>query len=108
NTLECLERLRESSLVLVEETEVRYSVFGVRYSDGPIPNTEHRTPNTDTRFRLLETLREYAAEQLDPAERVELSRRHASYYLALVEQAQPALKGPEQQHWVGGAGEGDR
>jgi tetratricopeptide (TPR) repeat protein len=54
----------------------------------------------ETRFRLLETVRDYAAEQLAPEEQLELSRRHAAYYLALVERAQPALKGPEQGVWL--------
>ena len=36
------------------------------------------------RFRMLETLREYVAEQVRAAERVALAHRHAQYYLALV------------------------
>jgi predicted ATPase/class 3 adenylate cyclase len=45
------------------------------------------------RFWMLETIREYAAEQLDEAE---LPRRHAAYYLALAEDAHPhMLRGPK-------------
>ena len=74
--LEFLSRLRECSLVQAEEGA------------------------EETRFRLLETVRDYAAEQLAPEEQRELSRRHAAHYLALVERAQPALKGPEQGVWL--------
>jgi tetratricopeptide (TPR) repeat protein len=49
----------------------------------------------EKRYRLLETVREYAAEQLSPEEQSTLARRHAGYYLALAEQAAPLLTGPE-------------
>jgi predicted ATPase len=39
------------------------------------------------RYRLLETIREYGAEQLMHIERDELAYRHAMYFLALAEQA---------------------
>jgi predicted ATPase len=44
---------------------------------------------------MLETIREYAVEQLDATEeRPELERRHAGYYLALIERSQPERRGP--------------
>jgi non-specific serine/threonine protein kinase len=53
------------------------------------------------RYRLLETIREYALDRLlacgeEPA----LRRRHAMYYLALAEQAEPQLQGPAQTAWL--------
>jgi predicted ATPase len=51
-------------------------------------------------FRLLETVREYAAEHLDACgEREAAERSHAAYFLALAEQAEPHLKGPDQVAW---------
>jgi predicted ATPase/DNA-binding SARP family transcriptional activator len=53
------------------------------------------------RYRLLETLREYAWEQLrarDDAE--ETSHRHAAFFLALAETAAPQLRGPRQGAWL--------
>ena len=51
-----------------------------------------------TRYRMLETLREYATERLgevdDPAR---VHARHAAYYLALVETVAPMLQGPEDE-----------
>ncbi|MCC6169486.1 MAG: tetratricopeptide repeat protein [Caldilineaceae bacterium] len=54
----------------------------------------------EPRFTMLETIREFAVEQLTErgeAERVQ--RAHAQYYLALAEAAAPALHGPEQIAW---------
>ncbi|MBC8137910.1 MAG: tetratricopeptide repeat protein [Fibrella sp.] len=50
------------------------------------------------RFRMLETLREFAEEQLPPAERERFALCHAAYYLHLAETAQ--WDGNEQQHWL--------
>jgi hypothetical protein len=75
--LEYLTELRERSLILVtgdDEEEMGY--------------------------RMLETLREYATAQLKPEERYRLRRRHAEYFLALAERAQPLLHGPEQRVWL--------
>jgi non-specific serine/threonine protein kinase len=48
------------------------------------------------RYRLLDTIREYGAEQLEAPG--ELSRRHAAYYLDLAGQA--AHFGPDQVRWL--------
>jgi non-specific serine/threonine protein kinase len=56
--------------------------------------------DTDGRYRLLETVRQYAAERLAEAGEVEALRaRHAACYLALAEEAEPTLRGPEQSVW---------
>ncbi len=52
------------------------------------------------RFRMLEMLREYAWEQLSPEERCGVQSRHAAYYLALAEAAEPQLTGPDQAAWL--------
>jgi hypothetical protein len=54
-----------------------------------------------TRYRLLETLRAYAAERLAArGESEAVQRRHAEYYLALAEAADLGLRGPEQAQWA--------
>jgi tetratricopeptide (TPR) repeat protein len=46
------------------------------------------TRNGATRYRLLETIREYAAERLDsPSRRDELQRSHAEHFLEIAERA---------------------
>jgi predicted ATPase len=74
--LDFLEQLREWSLVVVEEAGEEY------------------------RYRLLEALREYAAEQLAHSGRAEAVRcRHAHYFLQFAEAAEPQLIGPNQSDW---------
>jgi predicted ATPase/DNA-binding CsgD family transcriptional regulator len=54
----------------------------------------------EPRFVLLETIREYGLERLAEAGETEATREaHAAYYLALAEEAEPYLKGAEQNRW---------
>ena len=55
----------------------------------------------EPRFVMLETLREYAVEQLDErGEKDELQRRHACYFLAFAENAEVELRSAEQVQWA--------
>jgi predicted ATPase/DNA-binding XRE family transcriptional regulator len=48
--------------------------------------------NGDTRFAMLETIREHASEQLEASGQAEATRRHhAEYYLSQIEEASPRL-----------------
>ncbi len=71
-----LTQLRARSLLLTEDSE-----------DG-------------TRFRLLDTLREFAWAQLSEAEQQETARRHADFFGSLAAQAKPGMVGPEQAVWL--------
>ncbi|GER90736.1 hypothetical protein KDW_48980 [Dictyobacter vulcani] len=52
--------------------------------------------NLESRFHLLETIREYALEQLARAgEQADVQRQHASYYLSLVEKTEASLSGDD-------------
>jgi predicted ATPase len=55
-----------------------------------------------SRYRLLDSIREYAAERLaeDPVEERDAQERHARYYLAIAEKAERAVKGPDQARWL--------
>jgi tetratricopeptide (TPR) repeat protein len=56
---------------------------------------------SEPRFRLLELIREYAWERLVAAGEAEtLRQRHADYYLALAERAEPELHGGNQATWL--------
>jgi predicted ATPase/DNA-binding CsgD family transcriptional regulator len=54
-----------------------------------------------SRFRMLETIREFGREQLVEAGELEAVRaRHFAYFLGLVEGAELKLVGPEQAEWL--------
>jgi predicted ATPase len=53
------------------------------------------------RSRMLETVREFVAEQLAlRPDAAEIGRRHADYYRALAEQADRPLRGPGRSEWT--------
>jgi DNA-binding CsgD family transcriptional regulator len=52
-------------------------------------------------FCMLETIREFALEQLARSDELEPTRRaHAEFYLSLSERIEPQLSGDEQQQWL--------
>lgn len=55
----------------------------------------------DTRYRMLETLRDYAHEKLvQDGEAPDTAVRHCEHYFALAKNANKGLQGPEQAQWV--------
>ena len=58
-------------------------------------------PDGEMRFRMLEVVREYALESLNVNDESEaMCRRHAAYFLALGEEAEPHLRGSESVKWL--------
>jgi predicted ATPase/DNA-binding XRE family transcriptional regulator len=61
----------------------------------------HHDVETEPRFIMLETLREFALEQLDASgERSQLEARHAADVLALAKQAEPHLFAADRPWWL--------
>jgi len=58
--------------------------------------------DSEPRFTMLETIHEYALERLqDSGEAEDMHRRHAEYFTALAERAEPYTRGGrEQTHWL--------
>ncbi|MDP9410692.1 MAG: helix-turn-helix domain-containing protein [Actinomycetota bacterium] len=55
-----------------------------------------------TRYRMLEPVHQYALRRLEESGEAEgARRRHAAFYLALAEAAEPELKGADQVEWLG-------
>jgi DNA-binding CsgD family transcriptional regulator/tetratricopeptide (TPR) repeat protein len=55
----------------------------------------------EVRYRMLEPLRQYAGEKLEKSvEAQEVRGRHAAFFLALAEEAEPELAGPHQRAWL--------
>jgi predicted ATPase/class 3 adenylate cyclase len=53
------------------------------------------------RYRLLDTVRQYAHEHLEESQEADEARtRHLDFYLALAEKARPELAGPKQGEWL--------
>ena len=56
--------------------------------------------NREVRYRLLETLRQYALDKLrEEGEEEPVRQRHRDWFLALAEEAAPALLGKQQVRW---------
>ena len=54
---------------------------------------------------MLETTRECGSEQLQARAEAGAARRHAGWYLALAEEAAPALAGPDAAAWLARLGD---
>jgi predicted ATPase/DNA-binding winged helix-turn-helix (wHTH) protein len=81
--LELLTALHDKSLLLVER--------------GTAANNTTGRP----RYRMLETVRQYAQDRLRESGEVDaVHTRHAEYFLALAEAAAPYMRGPEQSTWM--------
>jgi predicted ATPase/DNA-binding SARP family transcriptional activator len=101
----------------------QYSVSSNQYSDGAKLDTEHWPLDTDifdplaglvdkslvvvesrdveTRYRLLEVVRQYAAEKREQAgETAVLCQKHARYYLQLAQTADPYLRSRQRPEWL--------
>ncbi len=75
--LDVLTHLVDKSLVLVDEDEGQ------------------------KRYRMLETVRQYGRDKLwQSGESERLRTRHREWFLALAEQAEPELRGPDQAAWL--------
>jgi predicted ATPase/DNA-binding CsgD family transcriptional regulator len=78
NVLELLSGLVDKSLVVAVTTR-----------DGTI------------RYRMLEPIRQYALEKLKDSGEAETTwRRHAAFFVALAEEAEPGLEGAQQLWWL--------
>ena len=75
--LDLLEQLVDKSLVLTEESEEGLS-----------------------RYRMLETIREYSRLKLPEGDLATLGERYRSWYLALAQQSEANLLGSDQAHWL--------
>jgi tetratricopeptide (TPR) repeat protein len=59
------------------------------------------TAAPDGRYRMLETIRAFAGEQLaQQGQDAELRRRHAEFFTAWAGEAEGALRGPQQAAWL--------
>jgi DNA-binding CsgD family transcriptional regulator/tetratricopeptide (TPR) repeat protein len=63
--------------------------------------TVDKTRRGETRYRLLETIRQYAHQKLIESGHVAESKdNHLNYFIQWAEKAEPNLMGPEQVEWL--------
>jgi predicted ATPase/DNA-binding CsgD family transcriptional regulator len=61
---------------------------------------EERSDQDEPRYRMLETIREFATEHLAEAGEMDpVLTRHRDHYVSLAEAAAPLLLGPEEDRW---------
>ena len=78
NVLDLMTQLANKSLVIVEHV-----------------------PGQETRFRLLETIRQYGREKMRAAGEAKVVEvRHRDWYMKMAMQAESELKGAEQSKWI--------
>lgn len=62
--------------------------------------TLENSPTGESRYRLLDLVREYAVERAGAAgDHGLLRQKHAHYFLSLAERAEPELRGSRQREW---------
>lgn len=71
-----------------------------RLQERSLLTAEQDSSGDEMRFRVFESLREWAAEQTDAEQRETLAARHAAWCLGLTDQAADGLRGPEQAAWL--------
>jgi predicted ATPase/class 3 adenylate cyclase len=60
-----------------------------------------RETDGESRYRMLETLREFGQEALGKrGEQVENAKRHCDHYLVIAKAGNPGLQGPDQAMWT--------
>ncbi|MFJ4525127.1 ATP-binding protein [Streptomyces sp. NPDC088810] len=76
------------------------AVCGVPYPEDPLASLVEKSflEISDGRYRMLETIRAFAAEALTSPR--ELRAAHAAYFLRLAEEAEPLLRGGDQLPWL--------
>ena len=120
-TLDAAEAIAKDEAGRMKDEE-RKQETGNRGQHSPTPNTQHPTPvssfaslrslvakslvvaeewNGQMRFRLLESIREFAAEMLiEAGEAANLRVRHLDWMLHTARQAAPELTGGRQAAWL--------
>jgi predicted ATPase/transcriptional regulator with XRE-family HTH domain len=94
-----IEAARAVSVGEVDQNELLMALAAL--VDTSLIQKEMADEDSETRFTMLEILREYGMEQLEQQRELEdTQRRHAEYMLALARQAEPELKGPDQATWL--------
>ena len=94
-TLEAIESMRSSDL---KRNEI-LDLLG-RLVDKSLVIVEHTSTIGETRYRLLETIRQYALERLVKEKEEGDDMRHLKFFMSFVEKIEPELERIHQQVWL--------
>jgi predicted ATPase len=93
--------LEAAEKVCSGETIEEFEVLDVLLSLVEKSLVVYEDQNGRARYRLLETIRQYARDRLiKAAEGNAFSRKHRDYFLSVAVDAKPKLNGPQQAHWL--------
>ena len=92
--------LEAATAVAGEETPLVLERLGALRDQALLRSVE--SADQRSRFTMLETIREYALARLDERGEAAAARdAHAAHFLALAEEAEAHVRGPEQVSWLG-------
>jgi predicted ATPase/DNA-binding SARP family transcriptional activator len=86
----------EAAEAVCEETPDVLHALGALLDDSLLLHAEAAEP----RFRMLDTIREYALARLEESGADDVRRAHLEYFLGLAETADSELTGPDQRTWL--------
>ena len=88
-----------AKICLEEEDQYEAIEMITRLVDASLLTSEGRSG--ESRYRLLDTIRQYALGKLKASGRLPAVRsRHLSWYVRVAEEAEPHLQGPDQSSWL--------
>jgi predicted ATPase len=84
-----------------EGTEDVLHLLGRLVEQSLVVATDTGGEGNEVRYGMLVPVRQYAQELLEESgEAEETRRRHAEFFLALAEEAEPEIRGPDQVEWL--------
>lgn len=96
----CRDPTESTPLDFAESDYGRMAALIARLVDASLVEVQ-KSDGGPTRYRLLETIREFAVEELNQSGEIEaVRRRHARYFLSVAHEAEPFLASAAREPWL--------
>lgn len=100
-TPEAVEAIAGDPAAGVPRSSATLDALGSLVQHNLVRTVEQENPDPSGRIAMLETLREYAVEQLDASgETADVALRHAAYFLSLAQAAERRIRERDQAEWL--------